>query len=148
VSESPRQDPLELLEKHRVLFQELKAFVPTLKLQLVSHNPLDLQFVVDLVPKTFLSGRTGGVFQKPQPKAYLHVKTEDAGALDQMVLLALATRLIVQNNGKLVGKLELISQIKGWFETWVEPVASSTYYALENMQRDRKVNEIIEVAPT
>jgi len=145
--------PLELLESHRALFEPLKAFTPTLKLQLVNSDPLELQFVVDLLPRDFMAGRVSEGYQKPQPKAYLHVKLESATCLDQLALLALAARLILFNDGKAVDKETLYDQLKGWFGSPVEPnwgkiIAESAYYALEHIQRNTKVKELLGVPAT
>ena len=150
---SENRKPVELLESHRALFEPLKAFTPTLKVQLVNQDPLELQFVVDLLPRDFMAGRVAEGYQRPQPKAYLHVKLESAPCLDQLALLALASRLILLNDGKLADKEMLYEQLKGWFGSpiapnWSKTIVEATYFALENIQRNRKVTELLGVPAT
>jgi hypothetical protein len=128
-------EPLELLTSHRIIFHDtMQSFLMTLKLQITDADPLDLQLVVDLMPKTFLTGR-GTKFARPQPKAYMHLRVEDLTSADELALTALAVRLILQNRGRAQGRLELGSQVKAWFENMGQAVAEAAYYGLETIQR-------------
>jgi hypothetical protein len=134
--------PLELLQSQRVRFSDtLETHELTLKLQAASLNPLDLQFVVDVLPKLMLSGRqelAAKAGQKPQPKAYLHLKTEDTLAAHNLVLNAMAAALILQNQGHLISKEELLLQVKDWARTFGPAAAESTFFALEQIARARE----------
>lgn len=135
--------PLELTgETQRVLFSDvLDTHVITLKLQARTISPLHLQFVVDMIPKLMLSGRQGLALkqgQKPQPKAYLPLRTEDTLASANLVRQSFMAMLILQNQGRLISKEELLLQIQGWVKYFGADVATSTFIALEQIARARE----------
>jgi hypothetical protein len=91
--------PLELLQSQRVYFADtLKTHDLTLEMQLASLDPLDLQLVVDALPKTDLRLR-GPQFAKPKPMAYLHLRAENTAASDQLIENAIVLRMILAYKG-------------------------------------------------
>jgi hypothetical protein len=124
--------PLELLQSQRVRFSDtLETHELTLK----------LQFVVDLLPKLMITGRqktAEKLGQKPQPKAYLHLKPQDQLAAHNLVINAMAAALILQNQGRLISKEELLIQVKDWAKTFGPATAESTFIALEQIARARE----------
>jgi len=126
----------------------MKAFYPVLKLQLLEINPLELQFVVDFWPKNSTLGRTGGVFEKPSPKAYLHVKHPNASPIEKLSIQSLASLLILNCNGETQTKEKLDERLYEWFRYFKNDIVNAAYYALENMQRNRKVTELLGVPAT
>lgn len=132
---NPLPEPVELLTSQRVEFADtLDAFRLFLKAQLTSVDPLDLQLVVDLIPKTGIE-RAGKPFARPQPKAYLHLRPENVTEAGKLVILSLATLLILQNRGTPCPRTELDTQAEAAFKVLRGAAADAAYYALHTIRR-------------
>jgi hypothetical protein len=132
--------PLELLASHRVIFHDtMDTHLPTIKLQMVKRDPVDLQLVVDFVAKEKIAGRDRTA-PKSVPKAYLHLRIEDMPGQDNLILTALACALILQNRGKKRERSELRKQLTEDLLTgrFLESVVESTYLALEAIEGDQR----------
>ena len=133
-------DPLELLP-HVQFGDTLDTAYLAVKLQAKSVRPLDLQFVVDFLPKLMAHGRpelARKLGQKPQPKIYLHLRNEDLTAAEAFLEEVAAAYLILVNNGRLVSKAELLVQVEEIIKAHKEPTAGKAFRALERIARAKE----------
>lgn len=133
-------DPLELL-KHVQFGDTLDTAYLAIKVQARTVHPLDLQLVVDYLPKLMAHGRpelARKLGQKPQPKIYLHLRNEDLTAAEAFLEQVAATYLILVNNGRLVSKAELLVQVEEIIKAHKEPIAGKAFSALETIARARE----------
>lgn len=126
--------PLEILTSHRVEWSDtLERYKQILKVQVFAIDPLDLQFVPELWPKHGRTKLPDG--EKPRPQAYYHVRQADAGQLERLAELALASRLLFANSNRAPSKTELVAQLEAWMALAKNTIAEAAYYALETIQR-------------
>lgn len=135
--------PLELHgDNHRVRFADtLETHTMTLKLQAVKVRPLDLQLVVDVIPKLMLTARkemAGKLGQKPSPKAYLHLGEENQTDADKFLVLAFMTHAIVCCGGKLVSRERLALHVEETAKRLASEVSYATFAALEKLAEARE----------
>jgi hypothetical protein len=133
-------DPLELL-KHVQYADTLEVAYIAQKVQAKSVRPLDLQVVIDFLPKLFATGRpelAKKLGQKPQPKIYMHLTEANLIAAYDLLKQAMAVVLILQNRGDLHSAEGLHLQIKEWAERFGLDVAITTKNALELIARARE----------
>jgi hypothetical protein len=133
-------DPLELLP-HVQFADTLDAAYLGVKLQARTVRPLDLQLVIDYLPKLMVHGRpelARKLGQKPQPKIYLHLRNEDLTSAEAFLEQAAATYLILLNNGRLVSKAELLVQVEEVLKAHKEPIAGKSFSALEQIARAKE----------
>jgi hypothetical protein len=111
-------DPLELHgENHRVRFNDenMDTHEMTLKLQALKLKPLQIQFVVDVVPKPFLTGRRQLAAKqnlKPTTKAYLRLGEENSTDADKMVVLSFVASEIVNCGGHPVPRERVLVDVE------------------------------------
>jgi hypothetical protein len=114
----------------------------TMKLQAKSVKPLDLQFVPDIVPKLFLTGRrdlakkTGA---KSKPVCFMHVQPQDIGALDTMLILTVAAQYVLALNGRMMTRTEIETHLKEQFSDhrFLTELTENVYAALEQIAQVR-----------
>jgi hypothetical protein len=132
----PLQQPLEILTSQRVEFADtLDTHTMRLKAQLFSVDPRDVQLVAEAIPKPGIQlGAKHGI--KASPKAYMHLRSENIGAIQNLIVMAGAIALIFANGGREPDKASLLKDAEGLLRGAGNAVAEAAYYALEAIQRE------------
>lgn len=130
--------PLELHgENHRVRFADtLDTHTLTLKLQAAKVDPLDLQLVVDVIPKLMITARKGladKLQQKPTTKAYLHLGEETQTDAEKLLVLAFMTHAIVCCGGRLASRERLALHVEETAKRLSSEISYATFAALEKI---------------
>jgi hypothetical protein len=138
--------PLELHgENHRVRFgdpdSKMLTHEMTLKLQAAKVSPLDLQFVVDVIPKLMITARkkiSDELEQKPTTKAYLHLGAENQTDADKLLVLAFMANVIVSSGGRLASKERITLFVEETAKRLANEISYATFSALEKLTEARE----------
>ena len=139
-------EPIELHgENHRVRFGdpdgEMRTHDITLKLQAKKVQPLDLQFVVDVIPRLMLQARKGLADkqgQKPTTKAYLHLGAENQTDADKLLVLAFMANAIVSCAGHMASRERIGLFVEETAKRLAGEIAYATFNALERLAEARE----------
>jgi hypothetical protein len=139
-------NPLELHgETHRVRFGDpdgkMETHDMTLKLQAAKTQPLDLQFVVDVIPRLMLTGRKGLAEkngQRPTTKAYLHLAGENQTDADKLLVLAFMANAIVSCGGRLTSRERIQLFVEETAKRLAGEISYATFTALEKISEARE----------
>jgi hypothetical protein len=137
-------DPLELLP-HVQFADTLNIAYIASKVQAAKIKPvLDLQFVIDYLPKLMTTGRpeiAKKLGQKPQPKIYMHLTNAELNNAEAFLEQVATVYLILLNNGRLRSHAELTVQVQELMKMYAEPIAGKAFRALQ------RINEAQEGIP-